>query len=189
MDYHFIGVNSLWPSDTIWWHTRCIWVNIGFGNGLLVQSSLFKISFKLPRGQRVNSLAPGKFEWNFKHVIFKQISVTDGWSISCEIALIWMALDFSDDQSTLVQVMAWCRQAASHCLSQCWPRSMSPYGVTRPQWVKIWAWEWSLWKVPLYIRHYMHTFIKNNSTQTVSTFKQLSNFFQNVILFSTFIPY
>ena len=31
--------------------------------------------------------------------------------------------------------MAWCRQATSHCLSQCWPRSLSPYGVIRPQWV------------------------------------------------------
>ena len=68
----------------------------------------------------------------------------DGWGISCEIALIWMSLDFTDDQSTLVQVMAWCRQATSHYLSQCWPRSMLPYGVTRPQCVntlmlgKIW---------------------------------------------------
>ena len=60
----------------------------------------------------------------------------DGWGISCEIALIWMSLDFMDDQSTLVQVMAWCHQATSHYLSQCWPRSLSPYGVTRPQWVK-----------------------------------------------------
>ena len=83
----------------------------------------------------VNSLAPGKFEWNFRHVIFKQILVIDGWDISCEIALIWMSLDFTDDQSTLVQVMAWCRQATSHYLSQCWPRSLSPYGATRPQWV------------------------------------------------------
>ena len=24
---------------------------------------------------------------------------------------------------------------ASHCLNQCWPRSLMPYGVTRPQWV------------------------------------------------------
>ena len=31
--------------------------------------------------------------------------------------------------------MAWCRQATSHYLSQCWPRSLSPYDVTRPQWV------------------------------------------------------
>ena len=34
--------------------------------------------------------------------------------------------------------MAWCRQATSHYLSQCWPRSMSPYGVIRPKWVNIW---------------------------------------------------
>ena len=40
--------------------------------------------------------------------------------------------------STLVQVMAWCRQATSHYLSQCWPRSMLPNGVTRPQWVNQW---------------------------------------------------
>ena len=32
--------------------------------------------------------------------------------------------------------MDWCRQATSHYLNQCSPRSMSPYGVTRPQWVK-----------------------------------------------------
>ena len=76
---------------------------------------------------------PGKFEWNFRHVIFKHILVIDGWGISCEIALIWMSLDFIDDQSTLVQVMDWCRQATSHYLSQCWPRSLSPYGVIRPQ--------------------------------------------------------
>ena len=68
-------------------------------------------------------------------VIFKQILVIDGWGISFEIALIWMSLDFTDDQSTLVQVMAWCRQATSHYLSQSWPRSLLPYGVTRPQWV------------------------------------------------------
>ena len=43
---------------------------------------------------------------------------------------------FTDGQSTLVQVMAWCRQATSHYLSQCWLRSLMPYGVTRPQWVK-----------------------------------------------------
>ena len=30
----------------------------------------------------------------------------DGWGISCEIALLWMSLDFTNDKSTLVQVMA-----------------------------------------------------------------------------------
>ena len=46
-----------------------------------------------------------------------------------------MSLDSTDDQSTMVQVMAWCHQATSHYLNQCWPRSLSPYGITRPQWV------------------------------------------------------
>ena len=47
-----------------------------------------------------------------------------------------MPLDLTDDKSTLVQVMACCHQATSPYLSQCWPRFMSLYGVTRPQWVK-----------------------------------------------------
>ena len=34
----------------------------------------------------INSVDPGRFEWNFRHVIFKQILVIDGWGISCEIA-------------------------------------------------------------------------------------------------------
>ena len=88
----------------------------------------------------LNSLAPGKFKWNFRHVIFKQILVIDGWGISCEIAQLWMSLDFTDDQSTLVQVMAWCHQATSHYLSQCWPRSLSPYGITRPNELIYWGW-------------------------------------------------
>ena len=61
------------------------------------------------------------------------ILVIDDWCISCEIAIRWISLDFTDDQSTLVQVMAWCCQATSHYLSQRWPRSLSPYGVTRPK--------------------------------------------------------
>ena len=40
-----------------------------------------------------------------------------------------------DDKSTLVQVMAWCRQATSHYLTQGWLSSLSQCGVTRPQWV------------------------------------------------------
>ena len=83
-----------------------------------------------------NSLAPGKFEWNFRYLILQIISVIDGWGISRERALRWMSTDFIDDKSTLDQVMAWCRQATSHYLSQCWPRSMSSYGITGPQWVK-----------------------------------------------------
>ena len=87
-------------------------------------------------GGFVNSLAPGGFENIFQNVFFKLISWIDTLSNSCETALRSMPQNLSDDKSTLVQVMAWCRQAASHYLSQCCPSSLSPYGVTRPQWVK-----------------------------------------------------
>ena len=81
----------------------------------------------------IYSLAPGRFK--FRLAIFKPILVNGGWGISYEIALRWMPQDLTDDKSTLVQVMTWCHQATSHYLSQCWPRSLSPNGITRPQWV------------------------------------------------------
>ena len=70
------------------------------------------------------------------YVIFKLILVTDGSGIPCEIAPIWISLDFTDNHSTLVRVMAWCHRATSHYLSQCWPTSLSPYRVTVAQLVK-----------------------------------------------------
>ena len=55
---------------------------------------------------------------------------------SYDNVLRWMPQqDFTDDKSTSVQVMAWCRQATSHHLNQCRPVLM-PCGITRPQWVK-----------------------------------------------------
>ena len=51
------------------------------------------------------------------------------------LQLTWSQV-LTNDKSTLAQVMAWCHQATSHYLSQCWPRSVLPYDVTRPQWVK-----------------------------------------------------
>ena len=84
-----------------------------------------------------NSLAPGRFKFNIRKAIVKLTSVNGGQGISYEIALRWMPQDLTDDKPTMVQVMAWCRQATSHYLSQCWPRSMSPNGITRPQWIKI----------------------------------------------------
>ena len=122
----------------------------------------------------INLLAPEKFEWNFRYLIFQIISMIDGWGISCELALGWMSLDLTDDKSTLVQVMTWRRQATSHYRSQCWPRSMPPYGVIRPQWVKLiqrlkwllwmseiskdqslqWVWCWFPILSPCMVRHY-----------------------------------
>ena len=78
----------------------------------------------------VNSFALGRFYWKFRWVMFKLNLMSDGWGISGEIALRWLSLDLPDDTSALVQVMACCRQATSHYLSQCWPSSVSPYDVT-----------------------------------------------------------
>ena len=63
---------------------------------------------------------------------------TTGWPADNRPRQDKTSLDFTEDKSTLVQVMAWCHQATSHYLSQCWPRFLSPYSVTRPQWVKQW---------------------------------------------------
>ena len=40
----------------------------------------------------LNSLAFGRFQWNFIWVIFRLIFVVDGLGISCEISLTWMWL-------------------------------------------------------------------------------------------------
>ena len=66
-----------------------------------------------------------------------------------------MPQDLTDDKSTLVQVMAWCRQATSHYLSQGWPRFMLPYGVTRPQWVKFCCFDGLkyVWWIPSLLRY------------------------------------
>ena len=84
-----------------------------------------------------NSLAPGGFDYSLKLVNVKLITTIHFLSTFCEIAIRWMPQHVTDHKSTLVQVMAWYHQAASHYLSQCWPRSLSPYDVTRPQWVKL----------------------------------------------------
>ena len=47
-----------------------------------------------------------------------------------------MPQKLTDDKSTLVPVMAWCRQASSHYLIQCWLSSLS-YCVVRAQWVNM----------------------------------------------------
>ena len=65
-------------------------------------------------------------------------------NFSGKIALRWMQMDLTDDKSTLVQVMAWCHQAPSHYLSQCWP-----YDVTRLQWVKGMILQWFATSMPV----------------------------------------
>ena len=45
----------------------------------------------------------------------------------------WAAPKWPDENSALAHIMVWCHQESNHYLNQCWPRSMVPYGVTRPQ--------------------------------------------------------
>ena len=88
-----------------------------------------------------NSLAPERCCCGHKLVIFKLISRKYILSIFNATALRWMPRVLTDDYSALIQVMAWCHQKTSHYLGQCWPRSMSPYGIM-PLWVSIYDSVW-----------------------------------------------
>ena len=92
--------------------------------GHFVQSSCWWICAKM----KFNSLAPRWSGCNFKSVIFTLVLLIGIFKSSYDNAISWMPQDFTDDESTLVQVMAWCRQATSHYLSQCWPRSVASSG-------------------------------------------------------------
>ena len=83
------------------------------------------------RPQGVNSLAPGWSGCNFQ--IFKLVIENSRLGTGCEIALRWMPQNPINGKSTLFQLMAWCHQATSHYLSQCWPICLLPFGITRPQ--------------------------------------------------------
>ena len=121
-----------------------IWVNIASGNGLLpdgtkplpepmladhqwspVTSVLWqfhKICLKITH-LKFHSNFPGTNE--LTHCPQGNVTVT----------LEWMLEDLLVCKSTLVQVMVCCHQATSHYLNHCWQRSLTPYGITRPQWV------------------------------------------------------
>ena len=51
----------------------------------------------------------------------------NNWALTVKLLSVWNLTN----ESTLVQVMAWCRQSTSHYLSQCLLRSILPYGITR----------------------------------------------------------
>ena len=74
--------------------------------------------------------------FDFKNIVFNLTLLISIFKSSYDNVLWLMPQDLTDDKSTLVQILAWCRQATSHYLNQCWPRFPTPYGVTVPQWVK-----------------------------------------------------
>ena len=68
------------------------------------------------KSPQLNSLAPGRSEFEYKNVIFNLVLLIGIFRSSHDNALWWMPQDLTD-MSTLVQVMAWCHQATSHYLS------------------------------------------------------------------------
>ena len=86
---------------------------------------------------RVRSLAPEicASTSNFISVFLNSFSILISWELLCEIVFKPMppTNDPNDDKSTLVQLMAWSCQTASHYLSQYWPRFMLPYDNIGPQ--------------------------------------------------------
>ena len=58
---------------------------------------------------------------------------------------LWNCPQMPQDLSTLVQVMAWCRQAASHYWSQCWPMGCCFFGAkqeSEPMMALCWSDPW-----------------------------------------------
>ena len=104
-----------------------------------------------------NSLAPVRSECHSKNIIFHLVLLIDIFRCPHGNALRWMPQDLTDDKSTLVQVMVWCRQATSHYLNQCWLSSLSPHGVARPQWVN--------YRVPVDLQMSYNNFILKRGRQ------------------------
>ena len=92
----------------------------------------------------VNSLAPGKFELNYRYVIFEEIWVIDGWGVSCEIALILMSVDFHWWSVNIGSGNGLVPPGNKPLPEKCWPRYLTPYGVPRPRWVK---WIYPSWRL------------------------------------------
>ena len=84
--------------------------------------------------EQFNPFVPGRCGIKFKSTIFKLFYGIVSKALVVEL-LSGGCHRSSLEMSTLVQVMAWCRQATSIYLNQCWPRSMSPHCIAMSQWV------------------------------------------------------
>ena len=137
LDYlpmHIISANlpikfdGIHPTQTkMWWQCRHVLLQWEHGmsgsryitnhlSGPLIDSCI----------NHINSLFPGISGCDFENAIFNLVLLTGILRSTYDNTFRWLPQDFSDDKLTLVQVMAWCHQAPSHYLSQCWPRFMSP---------------------------------------------------------------
>ena len=107
-----------------------------------------------------NSLTPGWSGCEFKNANCKIVPLLLFLRSFHDNAFRWMPQFPTVDKLTSVQVMAWCHQAPSYYLKQCWSRSMSTYYFIRPQWVQILesytkrlASSWWYWQISLEFCH------------------------------------
>ena len=77
----------------------------------------------------VNSLVPGKCGCDLEYIFWNTFWWLILTSISNEIGFRGKSKNFSEDKSTLVQVMAWCYQVTSHKLNTILPSFLTPFGV------------------------------------------------------------
>ena len=85
-------------------------------------------------GHAINSLAPGRCGYLQLVIFISRIYTLYILSISCKIALRWVPQDLTDDQSTLVSVMAWGLQATPHYLHNA-GHFIWRHMASRSQWV------------------------------------------------------
>ena len=90
-----------------------------------------------PKHKNMNSLlARGRCGSDFRSILFK-LTFQNSSMGTHEIALRRMPQSLTNDKSTLAQVMTWNHEAPSHSWANVDP-DLSPYGVTRPQWINMW---------------------------------------------------
>ena len=118
------------------------------------------------------SMVPGISGYDFGNAIFNFALLIGIFESPYNYALRWMPPDLTDDKPTLVLVMAWCHQATSHYQSQCWPRSISPYGVNRPQRVNL-STHWGLNKMAdIYQKIFFNCIFFNENCCIIDLFMQ-----------------
>ena len=86
------------------------------------------------------TIVPWECGDDFKNINFKLIIKNIILVIRCEIVLTRVPQNLTNENLILVHVMAWCRH-----LSQYWPRFLSSYDVTWPQWVnfsRVYLWSY-----------------------------------------------
>ena len=83
-----------------------------------------------------NNFRPEKNGLHFADDIFKCQFLKEKFYILIQFSLKFVPNSPTDNMSVLVQVVAWCKTDNKLLPKNCWLRSLMPFGVTRPQWVK-----------------------------------------------------